>query len=67
MFWRHLSQDSYDKKDLYGNKDPVAAARALQALERALGVLDDLPTEYRDFYARRMVLRIQSRAYSSET
>lgn len=67
VFWRHLPLDSYDKKDPYGNKDPVAAARALQVLERALGALDELPAEYRDFYARRMVLRIQNRAYSSET
>ncbi|KAM9486998.1 tRNA wybutosine-synthesizing protein 5 [Clarias gariepinus] len=67
VFWRHLPLDSYDKKDPYGNKDPVAAARALQVLERSLGALDELPEEYRDFYARRMVLRIQSRAYSSAT
>lgn len=65
MFWRHLPENSYDKKDPYGNKDPVAAARALQALERALGILDELPADYRDFYARRMVLRIQNRSYST--
>ncbi|XP_062390078.1 tRNA wybutosine-synthesizing protein 5 isoform X1 [Sardina pilchardus] len=65
VFWRHLPENFYDKKDPYGNKDPVAAARALQALERALGVLDELPADYRDFYARRMVLRIQSRSYST--
>ncbi|KAI5628537.1 tRNA wybutosine-synthesizing protein 5 [Silurus asotus] len=64
VFWRHLPLDSYDKKDPYGNKDPVAATRALQTLERALGALDELPAEYRDFYARRMVSRIQNRAYS---
>lgn len=63
VFWRHLPAESYDKKDPYGNKDPVAATRALQALERTLGILEELPSEYRDFYARRMVLRIQSRAY----
>lgn len=67
VFWRHLPLDSYDKKDPYGNKDPVAASMALQTLERALGVLDQLPAGYRDFYARRMVLRIQSRAYTEET
>ncbi|XP_062862312.1 tRNA wybutosine-synthesizing protein 5 [Trichomycterus rosablanca] len=66
VFWRHLPMDSYDKKDPYGNKDPVAAARALQTLERALSLLDELPADYRDFYARRMVLRIESRAYSAE-
>ncbi|XP_059417909.1 tRNA wybutosine-synthesizing protein 5 [Carassius carassius] len=63
IFWRHLPLESYDKKDPYGNKDPVAATRALQSLERALGILEELPPDYRDFYARRMVLRIQSRAY----
>lgn len=61
VFWRHLPADSYDKKDPYGNKDPVAATRALQALERALHTLDELPAEYRDFYGRRMIQRIQKR------
>ncbi|XP_026862610.2 tRNA wybutosine-synthesizing protein 5 [Electrophorus electricus] len=65
MFWRHLAPDSYDKKDPYGNKDPLAATRALQTLERALSMLDELPDDYRDFYARRMVRRVQSRAYAS--
>ncbi|KAM6978571.1 LOW QUALITY PROTEIN: tRNA wybutosine-synthesizing protein 5 [Tautogolabrus adspersus] len=64
VFWRHLPGDSYDKKDPYGNKDPVAAARALQALERALHTLDELPADYRDFYGRRMIQRIQKRTFS---
>ncbi|XP_018611390.1 tRNA wybutosine-synthesizing protein 5 isoform X1 [Scleropages formosus] len=64
VFWRHLPEESYDKRDPYGNKDLVAAARAMQATERALRALEDLPPDYRDFYARRMVLHIQSRAYS---
>ncbi|KAJ8252813.1 hypothetical protein GJAV_G00205900 [Gymnothorax javanicus] len=64
VFWRHLKAECYDKKDPYGNKDPVAATRAMQVLERALQALAELPSDYRDFYARRMVLRIQSYAYS---
>ncbi|XP_032385417.1 tRNA wybutosine-synthesizing protein 5 isoform X2 [Etheostoma spectabile] len=63
VFWRHLPAASYDRKDPYGNKDPVAATRALQALERALHTLDELPDEYRDFYGRRMIQRIQKRTY----
>lgn len=63
VFWRHLPADAYDRKDPYGNKDPVAAARALQAMERALQALDELPAEYRDFYGRRMVQRVQKRTY----
>lgn len=65
MFWRHLPADSYDRKDPYGNKDPVAASRALQALERALNTLDELPADYKDFYGRRMMQRIQKRALCS--
>ncbi|XP_061697377.1 tRNA wybutosine-synthesizing protein 5 [Syngnathoides biaculeatus] len=64
VFWRQLPADSYDKKDAYGNKDPVAASRALQGLERALRCLDELPTDYRDFYGRRMIQRIQDRTFS---
>ncbi|KAK5861565.1 hypothetical protein PBY51_022950 [Eleginops maclovinus] len=63
VFWRHLPADSYDRKDPYGNKDPVPASRALQGLERALHALDQLPQEYRDFYGRRMIQRIQQRTY----
>lgn len=63
VFWRHLPADRYDKKDPYGNKDPVAATRALQALERALHTLDELPADYRDFYGRRMIQRIQKRTH----
>ncbi|KAJ8012438.1 hypothetical protein DPEC_G00042770 [Dallia pectoralis] len=66
IFWRHLPAEKYDKKDPYGNKDPVPATRTLQALERALHILDELPPDYRDFYGRRMVLRIQNRTYCSQ-
>ncbi|XP_069471899.1 tRNA wybutosine-synthesizing protein 5 isoform X1 [Ambystoma mexicanum] len=65
VFWKHLPPEFYDKTDTYGNKDPAAASRAMQILDRALKTLDELPEEYRDFYARRMVLRIQSKAYST--
>lgn len=64
VFWRHLAADGYDRRDPYGNKDPVVAARALQALEGALRTLEQLPVDYRDFYGRRMIQRIQDRALS---
>lgn len=64
VFWRHLPSECYDKTDTYGNKDPVAASRASQMLDRALKALAELPEEYRDFYARCMVSRIQDTAYS---
>ncbi|XP_077393084.1 tRNA wybutosine-synthesizing protein 5 isoform X2 [Festucalex cinctus] len=63
VFWRQLPADGYDKKDPYGNKDPVAAGRALQVLERALRCLDQLPPDHRDFYGRRMIQRIRERTF----
>ncbi|XP_035754989.1 tRNA wybutosine-synthesizing protein 5 isoform X2 [Egretta garzetta] len=47
-------------------KHPTAASRAIQILDRALKTLEELPEEYRDFYARRMVLRIQEKAYRND-
>ncbi|XP_051704284.2 tRNA wybutosine-synthesizing protein 5 isoform X2 [Oryctolagus cuniculus] len=64
VFWKHLPSECYDKTDTYGNKDPTAASRAAQILDRALKTLAELPEEYKDFYARRMVLHIQDKAYS---
>uniref|UniRef100_A0A8D0G9N7 tRNA-yW synthesizing protein 5 n=1 Tax=Sphenodon punctatus TaxID=8508 RepID=A0A8D0G9N7_SPHPU len=66
VFWKNLPSQCYDKTDTYGNKDPTAASRAVQILDRALKTLDELPEEYRDFYARRMVLRIQEKAFSTK-
>ena len=63
MFWRHLEAKAYDNKDIYGNKDPVAATRAMQIADRAIKALEELPEEYRDFYARRMVARIQTKTF----
>ena len=62
VFWRQLSADQYDRTDTYGNKDLLPAARAGQAVDRAIKLLDALPDDYRDFYARKLIARIQSRA-----
>ena len=62
VFWRHLELSAY--KDVYGNKDPLAATRAIQIAERAIKTLQELPGDYRDFYARRIIGRIQSKACS---
>jgi tRNA wybutosine-synthesizing protein 5 len=59
VFWRHLEANQYDRTDTYGNKDLVVAARAAQGVDRAVKLLDALPDEYRDFYARKLIARIQ--------
>lgn len=64
VFWRHLDVSYYDNKDTYGNKDLVPATRAMQIMDRAIKALEELPDEYKDFYARRMVCKIKEKCYS---
>ena len=61
IFWRHLSPEFYNKKDVYGNKDLVPAERSMQVLERSLKILEELPDDYKDFYAKRMITKIQQK------
>lgn len=63
MFWRHLPRDLYDNKDPYGNKDPLPAQRAIQTVEKAVKLINELPDTYKDFYARRLVSNIESSSY----
>ncbi|XP_064598514.1 tRNA wybutosine-synthesizing protein 5-like [Liolophura sinensis] len=58
VFWRHLDLEIYDPRDTYGNRDPIPAARAQQIVDRAVKVLEELPQEYRDFYARCLAARL---------
>lgn len=64
VFWRHLDAKQYDSNDTYGNKDLVVAGRAGQVLDRALKLLDTLPDDYRDFYARQMIVKIRTKLSS---
>ncbi|CAI8011913.1 tRNA wybutosine-synthesizing protein 5 [Geodia barretti] len=66
VFWQNLDEKLYDSRDTYGNKDPLPAQRAQQILDRALKTLEELPDEYRDFYARRLVSRIEEKSYMAE-
>ena len=66
VFWKHLPSECYAKMDTHGDKDPTAATRAAQILHRVLKILAELPEEYRDFHAGRMVLHIQDKAYSKK-
>jgi len=64
VFWKELEGKLYDPKDPYGNKDHLPAAKAMRMLDNVMKQLQDLPEEYRDFYARRLVLRVQEKCYS---
>ncbi|XP_052234433.1 tRNA wybutosine-synthesizing protein 5-like isoform X1 [Dreissena polymorpha] len=62
VFWKHLDDNMYDTKDTYGNKDLLPATRAFQITDRAIKALEEMPAEYRDFYARRLISRIEQKA-----
>lgn len=67
VFWKNLAEGMYDPKDVYGNKDPVPVNRAMQGLDKALGALGSLPEDYRDFYSRMMISRIQEKMLTCRT
>ena len=64
VFWRELGDNLYDQKNTYSNKDHLPAAKAMRMLDNMMRQLQDLPEEYKDFYARRLVLRVQEKCFS---
>lgn len=49
----------YDKKDVYGNKDPIPAASAVASVEKCIQNLRQLPEKYRKFYALLLMGKLQ--------
>lgn len=66
VFWKNLSDQLYDKKDPYGNKDLLPAAKAMRMLDNVWHQLDSLPEEYRDFYARQLIARLESKCLTKK-
>ncbi|PSN35001.1 tRNA wybutosine-synthesizing protein 5 [Blattella germanica] len=62
VFWKNLKHELYDRKDPYGNKDPIPANKALQMVENASKLLDTLPVEYKDFYIKRMITILEKKS-----
>ena len=61
IFWKNLEEKLYDKKDPYGNRDLLPAAKASRMLDNVWHQLDTLPDEYRDFYARQLIARLETK------
>jgi len=61
-----LDPHYYDNKDTYGSKDLLPATRVMQIMDRAIKALEELPEEYRDFYARRIVCKVKEKCYACE-
>ena len=61
VFWKNLEPGVYDKKDAYGNRDLLPAAKATRMLDNVIKQLDELPAEARDFYARQLIARLDKK------
>ena len=66
VFWKNLEEQLYDKKDPYGNKDLLPAAKAMRMLDNVWHQLDGLPEQYRDFYARQLISRLEEKCLSNK-
>jgi tRNA wybutosine-synthesizing protein 5 len=60
VFWKNLKPEFYDPNDPYGNKDLLPAARGLKMLSNVIGQLKALPDDYKDFYARQLINKLES-------
>eukprot|EP00669_Euglena_mutabilis_P008440 TRINITY_DN3496_c0_g1_i1.p1 TRINITY_DN3496_c0_g1~~TRINITY_DN3496_c0_g1_i1.p1 ORF type:complete len:463 (+),score=97.51 TRINITY_DN3496_c0_g1_i1:203-1390(+) len=59
VFFRHLPEGQYDKKDIYGNKDLLLGQRAKQEAAKLRDTLQQLPAPYRDFYKQIVVQMLE--------
>uniref|UniRef100_A0A0A9X1Z1 tRNA wybutosine-synthesizing protein 5 n=1 Tax=Lygus hesperus TaxID=30085 RepID=A0A0A9X1Z1_LYGHE len=59
VFWKNLPHEMYDKTDVYGNKDPLPASKALSDVNKAIQSLSVLPKTYRDFYIQRAIAALE--------
>ena len=56
VFWKHLSDEFYEKNDLYGNKDLVSGSKALLFGDKAIKEINSLPDKtYKEFYTKRLI------------
>ena len=55
VFWKHLNEEFYEKKDVYGNKDLTFASKAFLFVDKAVKELNNMPFEYKRFYTKRII------------
>lgn len=77
-FWHCVDKSLLDPKDVYGNRDPVPAQRAIQTVPLALGgclteqvqrvrqQLEPLPPHMQGFYLRRLAQGLLADAAAAE-
>ena len=61
IFFKHLKDESYASKDLYGNKDLVVAEEQMQKIEEAFQNLQNTLPDYFNFYGHKIIDKIKSK------
>jgi len=59
LFFHHLPEASYPKRDLYGNVDPLVAQDALEKIKEASELIRSLPPYYHQFYEAKMIAKLK--------
>lgn len=59
-FFHHLPQELYDKKDLYGNRDPVPIQQAQHHSQQIIELLNQLPDDFRKFYGLQIIRNLEN-------
>lgn len=60
LFFRHLPTEIYDRRDLYGNRDPVPVQEAAKKIDAIVEQISNLPADFQSFYGRRLVSQLRS-------
>ncbi len=61
LFWKNLDPGLYDKNDPYGNRDLLPGAKAMRMLDNVIRQVNMLPPDYRDFYGRQLMSKLESK------
>lgn len=59
IFFRRLSKDIYDPRDLYGNRDPMIVQHATKQISLVTQNLSTLPPDFRQFYVKRLLRQLE--------
>ncbi|GMH40346.1 hypothetical protein BSKO_08250 [Bryopsis sp. KO-2023] len=59
IFFHYADRSLHDRKDLYGNREPLPVQEAEKLVEQALGKMKGLPTSFKKFYGGRLLRKME--------
>ena len=61
VFWKHHENKFYDARDPYGNKAPPQVQKVTQSLDKAIKLLEELPSDFQRFYSGRVLASMEEK------